>query len=58
MGMFLVCTIGFLLGFAVFLIVIYRWIEADTVEYDMNYVWDRYPVTKGQMEFSAEGGRQ
>lgn len=51
MGMFLVCMMGCLAFFAAVILIIYRWIEKDTYAYDMQFVWDRYPVTLEQMEF-------
>jgi hypothetical protein len=51
MGLFLICMMGCLAFFGVVMLLIYRWIEADTYEYDMRYIWDFHRVTLEQMEF-------
>lgn len=51
MGVFLICMLGCLAFFGIVIWLIYRWIEADTYEYDMRYIWDFHRVTLEQMEF-------
>jgi hypothetical protein len=51
MGLFLISMLGCLAFFGIVIWLIYRWIEADTYEYDMRYIWDFHRVTLEQMEF-------
>lgn len=51
MGFFLVSMLGCLAAFGTIFILVYRFIQNDTYEYDMQFVWDRYPATLEQMEF-------
>ena len=51
MAAFIFFMLGCLAGFGAIAYLIYRGIQNDTYNYDLEFVWDQLPVTKEQMEF-------
>ncbi|MEF3301571.1 hypothetical protein [Paenibacillus sp. GYB003] len=48
---FLLLMLGCFAFFGAVIALIYRWIQKDTYEYDMEFVWDRYTATLEGMGF-------
>ncbi len=47
---FLMLMLGCFVFFGTVFVTVYRWTQNDTFAYDMEFIWDRYPVTLEQME--------
>ncbi|MDF2723516.1 MAG: hypothetical protein K0Q59_3191 [Paenibacillus sp.] len=51
MAAFLFLTLAFLLTMGIIIYAIVRFLQKDTYEYDMMFIWDRYPATLEGMGF-------
>lgn len=56
---FLIIMLGCFVFFGAVFALIYRFTINDSYAYDMEFIWDRYPVTLKQMELGKDGeGRE